>query len=125
MKRLKNYFRSLELIKVEEKKISKEVRNAAKDSTALKTFFLFLPIYLIIGNIMFMFLHLFNLLVLVINLFVFFNVYFYQYMYYKTIELKGMRVIILKTIIYGLIINAILWVIAYIVGGFIWTRKNL
>lgn len=119
MKRLKNYFRSLELIKVEEKKISKEVRNAAKDSTALKTVFLFLPIYLIIGNIMFMFLHLFNLLVLVINLFVFFNVYFYQYMYYKTIELKGMRVIILKTIIYGLIINAILWVIAYIVGGFI------
>lgn len=119
MKHLKNYFRSLELIKVEEKKISKEVRNAAKDSTALKTFFLFLPIYLIIGNIMFMFLNLFNLLVLVINLIVFFNVYFYQYMYYKTIELKGMRVIILKTIIYGLIINAILWVIAYIVGGFI------
>lgn len=45
MKRLKNYFRSLELIKVEEKKISKEVRNAAKDSTALKTFFSFTNLF--------------------------------------------------------------------------------
>lgn len=119
MKRLKSYFRSLKLIETEEKKTPKELKNEARDYALLKSFLIFFPFYLIIGNLLFMFIGAFYLLIFVINLLFFLHIFFYQYAYYKYLNLKNYKLPLFKTIIYGLILSVIVWVISYIVGGFL------
>lgn len=119
MKRLKSYFRSLKLIETEEKKIAKDLKNEARDYTLLKSFFLFFPFYLIISNLLFMFINAFYLLILAINILLMLHIFFYQYTYYKYLNLNKYKLSLFKTIIYGLILSIIVWIISYIVGGFL------
>lgn len=119
MKRLKNYFRSVKEIEEKEKRIDKEIKRDARDKTAIKSFVVFLPVYLIIINL-FIFIEHFLVLMLILNIFIIAHIYLYQYTFYGYLELNKHRVSIIKTIIYGLTMTIIVWILAYITGGFLW-----
>lgn len=124
VKRFKNYLASLKALEVKEKQIDKELKNEAKEEVILKTFILFLPVYLILINLMFIFAGSFYLLVFILNVIVFLNIYYYQYSYYKYLELNRHKLTIIKALIYGLILTIFLWLIAYVVGRFLWNIKK-
>lgn len=119
MKRLVNYFRSLKALEVKVKKLDKDLIDEAKSSVALKSFLTFLPIYLILFNLLIMFIGKFYVLIFILNVFIFLNIYFYQYNYYKYLMLNKHLLSSFKTVLYGIILTIIIWVIAYIIGGFL------
>jgi len=124
MKLLKRYFRSLKVIENDEKNLTKELKADAKDHSLLKSFLIFLPGYLIIINLLFMFISLFYVLIFTANILIFLNIYLYHYTYYKYINLPKHKLSFVKTIVYGAILSVILWVVANIVGGFLWKTKS-
>jgi len=118
MKLLKNYWNSLRLIEEQEKTIDKELKKEAKDKTFFKTFLIVLPLYLIVSN-MFIFIRYFYVLVAIINIIIILNIFLYQFTYFSYLKLNKYRLTVFKTIVYGLIMSVIVWLIAYFVGGFL------
>lgn len=119
MKLLKHYFQSLKVIENDEKSLTKELKADAKDHSLLKSLLIVLPGYLIIINLLFMFVTLFYVLIFTANVLIFLNIYLYQYTYYKYINLPRHKLSFIKTIVYGAVLSVILWVFASIVGGFL------
>lgn len=122
MKLLKNYWNSLRLIEEQEKTIDKELKKEAKDKTFFKTFLIVLPLYLIVSN-MFIFIRYFYVLVAIINIIIILNIFLYQFTYFSYLKLNKYRLTVFKTIVYGLIMSVIVWLIAYFVGGFLWKKQ--
>ena len=118
MKRLKNYFQSYKEVKLLEKSIFKNTRSEAREKALLKVFLIFLPFFLIVSN-SFVFISIFKWLMLSLNILIVLSVYVYQYFYYSYLKINKQVVSIFKTIVYGIIITTIVWLLGYFIGGYL------